>query len=212
MTILNQPRRRGEFLRGDIDPISFDTGTLLSGQNLQAGTVLGQITNATAVAVAGTNTGNGVMGAVTVGPNAVPGVYTLRITAAAANAGAFTVTDPMGDIVGTGNVAQAHNNGSLSFTLADGSTDFVVGDSFTITVTGTNKWRQLNPTAIDGSQRAAAILYDNEDATAGDRIVTLVTRHQELGRSDLFFPAGITTPQLTTALAQLAAQQLIARA
>jgi len=212
MTTLTQPRRRGEFLRGDIDPISFDAGTLLSGQNLQAGTVLGQITNSTAVAVAGTNTGNGAMGAITVGPNAVPGVYTLRITSAAANAGGFTVTDPMGDIVGTGNVAQAHNNGSLSFTLADGATDFVVGDSFTITVTGSGQWRQLNLAGTDGSQRAAAILYDNEDASAAARTVTLVTRHQELGLSDLIWPVGITTPQMTTALAQLAAQQLIARA
>lgn len=211
MTILTQGRRRGEFLRTKIEQISFDAGTLLSGQNLEAGTILGQATNGTAVGAAGTNTGNGTIGAVTLGAQALPGVYVAKITKAAANAGDFSVTDPQGDVVGVGTVGVAYNNGGLGFTIADGATDFIVGDSFNITVTGTGKWRALNLAGTDGSQRAAAILYDNEDATGGDRIVTLVTRHQEVGLSDLIFPAGITGPQKTTALAQLAALGIVAR-
>ncbi len=211
MTTINQGRRRGEFLRGDIDDISFDAGTLLADQVLEAGTVLGQITNGTAVAAAGTNTGNGTIGAVTLGAQVLPGAYVAKITKAAANAGDFSVTDPQGDVVGIGTVAVAYNNGGLGFTIADGATDFVVGDTFTITVSGTGKWRALNLAGTDGSQRAAAILYDNEDATGADKIVTLVTRHQEVGLSDLIFPAGITGPQKTAALAQLAAIQIVAR-
>jgi len=211
MTILYQGRRRGEFLRTKIEPISFDAGTLLSGQNLEAGTILGQATNGTAVGAAGANTGNGTIGAVTTGAQALPGVYVAKITKAAANAGDFSVTDPQGDVVGVGTVGVAYNNGGLGFTIADGATDFIVGDSFNITVTGTGKWRALNLAGTDGSQRAAAILYDNEDATGGDRIVTLVTRQQEVGLSDLIFPVGITDPQKANVLAQLAALQIIAR-
>lgn len=90
---------------------------------------------ATAAAL-GTNTGNGVMGAITVGAAARAGVYTLTVIEPAANAGAFIVEDPDGVQVGDGAVGAAFNAGGLAFTLADGATDFVAGDSFAITVTG----------------------------------------------------------------------------
>lgn len=90
----------------------------------------------TAAAALGTNTGNGVMGAITVGAAARAGVYTLTVVEPAANAGAFIVEDPDGVQVGDGNVAAAFNAGGLAFTLADGATDFIAGDSFAITVSG----------------------------------------------------------------------------
>ncbi len=102
------------------------------------GVIAGATFAATAAAVAGSgNTGNGAMGAVTVTAGAKPGVYVLEITAAAANAGAFRVTDPTGIFVDDGDVAAAFSAGGLAFTLADGATDFVVGDTFAITVTYT---------------------------------------------------------------------------
>jgi hypothetical protein len=90
---------------------------------------------ATASAAAlGTNTGNGVMGAITVSAGAKQGDYVLTVVEPAANAGAFIVTDPDGIQIGDGNVAAAFSAGGLAFTLADGATDFVAGDSFAITV------------------------------------------------------------------------------
>jgi hypothetical protein len=82
----------------------------------------------------GTNTGNGTMGAVTVSAGAKQGVYTLTIIEPGANVGTFIVTDPDGDQIGDGVVGSAFSAGGLAFTLADGSTDFVAGDSFAITV------------------------------------------------------------------------------
>lgn len=89
----------------------------------------------TSAAKSGGNTGDGTMGTVTVASGTTAGVYALRIVTAATNAGFFEVTGPDGKIVGTGNVAAAFSGGGLSFTLADGATDFVVGDGFDITVT-----------------------------------------------------------------------------
>ncbi len=106
------------------------------------GVVLGAAFAATGAAVAGSgNTGNGAMGAITVTAGAKQGVYTLEITGAAANAGAFRVTDPDGLFVDDGDVAAAFSAGGLAFTLADGATDFVVGDTFAITVTYTANTR-----------------------------------------------------------------------
>lgn len=92
----------------------------------------------------GANTGNGVMGAITVSAQTLRGRYILKVTVAAANAGTFVVWDPNGKVVGTGTVAVAFTQGGLSFTLADGAADFVAGDGFTIDVLPTNTDGNLN--------------------------------------------------------------------
>lgn len=102
------------------------------------GVIIGATFGATGAAVAGSgNTGNGTMGAITVTAGAKAGVYTLEITGVAANAGSFRITDPDGVFVDDGDVAAIFSAGGLAFTLADGATDFVVGDSFAITTTYT---------------------------------------------------------------------------
>jgi hypothetical protein len=107
------------------------TGTLTN--------VIGSRT-ATSEAKAGGNAANtGTMGTVTVSGDIPNGVYKLRITAAASNAGSFVITNADGAIIGpVGTVAVAYSFGGLAFTLADGSQDFVVGEGFDITVTGGN--------------------------------------------------------------------------
>lgn len=92
--------------------------------------------SAEAGAVSGT--GNGAMGAITVGATAKLGAHVLKITKAASDAGDFEVIDPEGDVVGVGTVGVAFSGGGLSFTLADGSTDFAVGATITISVSGGN--------------------------------------------------------------------------
>jgi serine acetyltransferase len=52
---------------------SFDRGTLISGQNLSAGNVLGQIKFATPAIPVVVGTGTGVMSAITLGANAKVG-------------------------------------------------------------------------------------------------------------------------------------------
>lgn len=204
-----------EWLIGECDEAYYsrDTGVLASGNNLLSGAVVGKlVTAATATAQAGTNTGNGVMGAITAGNNAMVGTYELRVTKSATNAGDFEVYDPQGDICGVGSVAAAFTGGGLSFTLADGSTDFVVGDTFTITVTAlTAKYTVLAPTATTGAQVAAAILYRDTDATSADTTAVFMTRACTVDSSKLVWPGGATAQQKATALAQLTAAGIVCR-
>jgi hypothetical protein len=120
------------------------------------GAVVGAAFAATGVAAAAAgNTGNGAMGAITVSAGAKQGVYRLEITDVDANAGEFRVTDPDGNFVAAGDVAAAFSAGGLAFTLADGATDFVVGDSFTITVTYTANIALLGFVVYDPAVMAA---------------------------------------------------------
>lgn len=77
------------------------------------------------------NVGNGVMGAIT-RTNPKPGVFHIVMTSAGPTA-AFSVTDPDGLSLPAGAVGTLYNQGGLSFTISDGSTDFAIGDGFTIT-------------------------------------------------------------------------------
>jgi hypothetical protein len=111
-------------------------------QNAAAGKPVGGFEAAldaasTAAAHAG-NTGNGAISAITSNAAVQNGVYNLRVSAAGTNAATFELSDPSGNIVdvqgysGSGAVATFANT-QLSFTVTDGSSDFVVGDSFQIT-------------------------------------------------------------------------------
>jgi hypothetical protein len=97
----------------------------------QKGTV---VQTATPAADAG-NTGDGTLAAVVSDNTAQVGVYNAVCVAAATNAGSFLVTDPGGVVVGTATVDVEFVGDGLTFTIADDTTDFVVGDAFTITVT-----------------------------------------------------------------------------
>lgn len=91
-------------------------------------------TTGTATAWSG-NTGNGAMGAVTVSAAAKIGTHKIVIVEPGTNVGTFIHEDPSGVLVSArGVVASAYSGGGLAFTLADGATDFAVGDGFDIVV------------------------------------------------------------------------------
>ncbi len=187
--------------------------TILSGQNLRAAAVLGVVLiGAAASAADAGNTGDGVMGAVTVGASAQAGVYVLTITKATANAGDFQVVDPQGDVVGVGTVGVEFAGGGLTFTLADGAADFIVGDTFTITVAaGSGKYKEWNPANTDGSQTACAVLWDDVDASGGDLAGVAVVRDAEVNAAELVWLDGATDDNKTAGKQQLAAVGIIAR-
>lgn len=193
-----------------------------SAVDYQIGTVLGKtLVSGSATATAGTNTGNGTMGTITVGGTAEIGTYTLRISKAAANAGDFVVVNPSGNVIGNGTVAVAYNAGGLAFTLADGATDFVVGDTFTISVTGTVKYKRVEATATDGSQKAAAIYvggvtpytsYNKSTiaATTNTSVVAIVRGSVLYKKQGLVFGASVDTQaELDAAYAQLEAKGML---
>lgn len=173
MTTLTEKFHAGSFLLSEAPGAAARrNGVLNSGQNLQAGTVLGRIVNGTTAAVVpGTNTGNGVFTIDATNPvrvGAKLGTYTIRCSVAAANGGTFQVYDPNGDLIGQVLVGATFDN-QIKFAIADGASDFVVGDSFTIAVlTITGDYTAWAPAATDGSQRVAGLLLDTVDASSAD--------------------------------------------
>jgi hypothetical protein len=206
-----QPRAGG-FLVSEAEHFrSREQIVVLSGQVLKAGHVLGKVVvGASAVsAPASGNTGNGVMGAVTAGNAARVGTYQLVIIEAAANAGRFEVADPNGLIIGTGSVGVAFAGGGLSFTLADGATDFVAGDRFSITISGgTEKFKEYNPANTDGSQFPAAISWDVYDASAADVNGAAVVRDAQVNVAELTWFSGATSGQIAAAIALMAGEPM----
>lgn len=185
------------------------------------GTVLGRTFVYTSVtATAGTNTGNGAIGTVTATGKAQRGTYTIRIIKAATNAGDFTVSDPTGAVTGYGTVAVAYSN-QIAFTLADGATDFAVGDSFTVEVVGDYKYKQVEATATDGSAVARAIYISANDgsfststiaATTDTPVIALVRGAAIVGKETLTYGASIdTTAEKTRMYSELEAIGIICR-
>jgi len=140
------------------------------------------------------------------------GVYTLKVTKAAANAGDFEVIDPQGDVIGIGTVAVAFSTGGLAFTLADGAADFIVGDTFAITVAaGSKKYVEHNAAATNGSQRAAGILFDAVDATLADKPGLAIIRFAEVNGDEITWKTGISAPDKAAGIESLKALGVIIR-
>lgn len=109
------------------------------------------------------NTGNGVFAATpAIGAGAMVGTYSVTIEDPVTNAGRFIVEDPAGDIIGAGNVGSAFSRAGVTFTLNDGATDFVAGDSFTFAVDatgGTDVGTQLGIFRADTTVGAEIVNY-----------------------------------------------------
>jgi hypothetical protein len=99
-----------------------------------------------------TGTGNGAMGAITPGTEAIEGAYIATcIDASVSGSEIFRVIDPNGVRLQDMTVGVAYSNSHLAFTLADGGTDFIVGDYWTITVTIAHgsKFKLTDPNGVD---------------------------------------------------------------
>ena len=189
---------------------SIENVTIKSGQNIQAGEVLGRELTGSATATADAqNTGDGVMGTVTVTDQAKVGTYMLTFLEAATDAGAFMVEDPGGINMGEGNVAAAFSAGGLSFTLADGATDYVPGDQFSIVVTETSVVYTALPN--DGSEAARCIALEDYNASSAALLGAVVMRDSEVNGNELVWPASQSAANKTLAIDQLAALGIIVR-
>jgi hypothetical protein len=177
--------------------------TLASGQDLLRGAVLGEILlgAASSAAKAGGNTGNGTLtldASTPVLAGAKAGVYTVRCTAAASNSGTFEVQDPDGYVLGDVVVGATFSD-DVKFVIADGSSDFIVGDGFDITVAaGSGKFVLSLAAARDGSQTPAAVLAEDADASDGDLTVPVFTSG-EFAADKLVFGTGHTSSSVEAA-------------
>ena len=219
MSVLTESNRLGDWLKWEQEnQYSRDIVTVLAGSGadrvLTSGMVLGRITKgaATGAAAAG-NTGNGTITASPpVGQAAKPGVYRLVCIEPATNAGTFTVEDPDGILIGIATVGVPFTT-HLTFTIADGSTDFVAGDSFTITVAaGSAKVKQIDFSATDGSDQACGLLTEDTTAPNGaDKSGVAVVRNAIVSQNGITWPGGATSDQKNAAIAQLKSLGILVR-
>lgn len=145
---LTEGGHTAEFLADELDPLmTRESITVLSGQNLAAGAVVGRVKfgigRVSIPAVVGT--GNGTIGTVFAGPEVQAGNYVIACITAATDAGTFSVTNPSGKRLPNATVGVAYTSREINFTIADGSSDFIVGDTFTCVVNTTA------PTVIGGT-------------------------------------------------------------
>lgn len=170
----------------------------------------------TGTAAAAVGGGDGVMGAITVAENATPGVYTLRITKVVANAGEFVLEGPTGALVGLGNVATAFVGGGLSFTLADGSTDFALNTTIAITVAGTVKYKWIEAADVATLNDDVVVLIESDknvpSMTAGDNTCTVLSIGTAgIVGANLGFKDSLSAGQKATVLAKFKAKKIFSR-
>jgi len=78
-------------------------------------------------------------------------------------------------------------------------------------VTASGKYVPLNPAEQDGSEKAAAIAYDNIDASQEDVVGVVTVRQSAVKASELVWPDTITETAKAAAIADLASQTIILR-
>jgi hypothetical protein len=169
------------------------------------------------VAADASNTGNGVFTLDVTTPvlaGAKDGIYRVVNDLVAANSGMFIVFDPDGIEIGRVAVAATFAN-QIKFAVADGATDFAIGDAFSVNVGIEETDYQvvaLNLAGTDGSQRPASISWGNY-TTDGSNLGagTFVTRDAEVRGVDLTWPGGITAAQKASGIRALEKLGIIVR-
>jgi len=220
MTILTEGPAAGGFIVSEAaNTRSRENITLESGQDLDAGTVLGKLTRDTITSAGDVgNTGAADVSAITVtlGDEAEVGDYTLTCTTAGSTGGGvFQVESPSGALLAPITAGTAYSGSHISLTLPEGdgggTADWAIDDVVTITIAGTGKYTQFDQDATDGSQMAAGVIVYPVDATSADTACAAIVRDAEVNAAELTWPADIEVGEKTTATAQLAALGIIAR-
>jgi len=186
------------------------------------GTLLGRRKVVTAVTPTGpVGTGNGTLTLVTVkeGP-IVPlvGSYVLRNTAAVANGGVWRLEDPNGTIVASdlrmtvgAGAATAFEAGGLGFTITDGSTDFALGDTFTLPVVADGDLVPFDPAGVGGAQVPVAVLTYEVTKTSGGDLAVRVLIAGTVNKDRLIIDVDGTGANITASiLDQLKANGIVA--
>lgn len=74
------------------------------------------------------------------------------------------------------------------------------------------KYQVLDLAGTGAAKKAAAVLAENVDATAADTAGVVIARGAVVESTELLWPAGATDPQKATALDELNALGIVARA
>lgn len=210
MTTTLEGNRINDVLKKELSGFSRDKVTVLAGSGsarvLLVGQVLGSVLGSLVVASRPStgNTGDGAVGAVTLKPGAQPGVYVLRLHTASANAGDFSVTAPDGSVLPDLTVAVAYLTDHFGVTIADGATDFIVGDTVLLIVSGSRKVVALDLNGLDGSEKTVGVLAEDVTAPDGtDADGVAITRNAWVAQQELIFPGSISDAERDAVIADL---------
>ena len=142
----------------------------------------------------GGNTGDGTVTALSASGAPTPGVYSLICNTAVAEGGEFTLIDPNGVTISTSLVMDIGSGnstvfvvGGLTFTITDGTADFIIGDSFDIEAPATN-------VAFTAGWKAA---------TTNDIEIEVIGPSVGVSFAITVMAGGLVNPSITTALAQV---------
>jgi len=151
------------------------TVTLVTGQDLEKGSVLGKVTREAGAPASEGNSGDGEVTGVAMGAATQLGDYTLICTSAPTEAGAndagFAVFAPDGKRLEDAVQGVTYGNDHLGFTIGNADeADFAVSDSFTIPITAVDdEWKLVNSANVDGSAEPRAVLAADVDASEEDK-------------------------------------------
>ena len=135
MTTLTEGTHALEFVLSDSGNRSYSAETVLTGQVLTSGAVLGKVTAAVAAAPIPTivGTGTGAMTLLTFGPDIQTGSYVITLLDTSATA-AYSVVAPDGTALPNGAVGTAYTSSHASFLISSAGT-MTAADAYTIVVT-----------------------------------------------------------------------------
>jgi len=211
MTALNEATYLDDFLKyeGEANRFSREKETLLSGENLKIGAVVGKVTKV--IPIIGTlgSGDNGECTSVTGGTKTQLGTY--KATCITANDtsvdGIWRIEAPNGAVLGDLTVTQgtsgtgAFTDPQINLTISYKTGYNSIGDYFNIAVTGgSGKLVILDFTAVDGSQDAYGILIKDYDASGADKDCVAIVRDAVIAKSPLKWKINFTgggTEELT---------------
>ncbi|MFJ4141425.1 head decoration protein [Pseudomonas sp. NPDC089734] len=81
-----------------------------------------------------------------------------------------------------------------------------------VLATVSGKFQVLDPAGTAAAKKSVAVLTEHVDASGGDAPGVVIARGAVLDIAELIWPEGITDAQKTSALAELSAQGIVARA
>lgn len=118
----------------------------------------------------------------------------------------------MTEPVHTGEFIVSEGNNSISRERVELAADLILLPGTVLGKnTATTVYGPLDPAADTGMQMAAGVLWDHvtTDATGGETVI--IARLAEVHQDLLIWPDGITTEQQSTAIVELASQDIILR-
>lgn len=146
-----------------------------------AGALVAAMTRSTlgSPAAGGSNVGDGTVGSVVGGWGAPTETITLTCISEAANAGTFRVEGSKSGVIGVATVAVPFVSPIINFTIADGATDFDIGDTFTIAATA-GALDRVHGCVVEAVKVAAS--NSDTDRTAAGTVPVVVATHGLVNR------------------------------